>query len=169
MMTPMLFRPSLFLSFVLVAASLFGCSTSFHAVRTGTLSPEVQRIAAADGSFTLTPGAEFAVPYAAGPASPRICTAESTDIPAEAFEVGRRVEVTVEGRAEPLHGLLVFCDVPDSATGPGSRSYLVRIPPDFVAATSGGRVSVVFEPAGARGGSREYKGWILWLAEYPLR
>lgn len=92
----------------------------------------------------------------------------------EALRLGaRKVKVYVPGRSRPLYGVLWLGRAPVAATGPESRSYLIRIAGHYIGAASGGRTSVVYEkipfrvsPTSSMQG--EVYGWILWMSDVPL-
>lgn len=77
-----------------------------------------------------------------------------------------RVMVTVPEHP-PLHGVLTFHRLPLSARGPGTRSYSLTVPEQYVRDASDGRISVVFELVSTEGGEK-YFGWVLWLSDRPL-
>jgi hypothetical protein len=175
-------------SLALVGLSLLGFSfacapglehspIATHPVASGTLATEGVTIRAADGSFTLTAGQRFTPPYQNRCYDLRADqrSALQGDI-TEAFATGdelgaRRVLVDVPGREQPLLGLLLLCDMADSATGAGARSYHIEVPGEYVSAASGGRVSVVFEHVQVNApeqGLYTWYGWILWLSDQPF-
>jgi hypothetical protein len=78
----------------------------------------------------------------------------------------RRVHVQAEG--VDLYGVLAICRLPRGATGPASRAYRLQVPHEYVAATEGGRVSVVFESVDVHGAPSEHPAWELWLSRSPL-
>lgn len=79
---------------------------------------------------------------------------------------GHRVAITYPGLEAPLNGILLLCAVPKSAIGPGARRYQIVVPPDYVAATDGGRISVVYEVATNR--PKDVPSWVLWLSRLPF-
>jgi hypothetical protein len=124
-------------------------------------------IRSADGAFQLQAGAQAATPFSS-PDCPQEPDTSNYEL---AIQAGARaVWVDLPGRPQPLAGILLFCDVPMSATGPASRLHLVRIPDQYVDATAGGRMSVVYEPMVARVGYEEKKvaTWMLYLSENPV-
>lgn len=112
-------------------------------VEYGMLQTEEAILASDDGSFVMRPGEQFQTPFSA-PVCPEQPGPDSYQ---QALQVGARpIWVGVGYMSRPLYGLLLFCDVPVEARGPASRSHLVRVPPEYVQATEGGRLSVVYEP-----------------------
>src|SRR5688572_22854452 len=81
-------------------------------------------IRSSDGSFQLQAGTQSATPFS----SPDCPEAPDTSNYELAIQAGARaVWIDLPGRPQPLAGILLFCDVPESATGPASRMHLVRI------------------------------------------
>lgn len=74
---------------------------------------------------------------------------------------GQHVRVKVPQLEEPLYGVLSLCNIPSNATGPASRAHRIQIPEEFVAATEGGRISVVFEEVAGTNGATS---WQLFLS-----
>jgi hypothetical protein len=128
------------------------------------------RIAAADGSFVLTEE-PFNSPFSQGA---NCVAAPSAENAQEGESTGaRRVSVhlpAAEGGEEVvLHGLLSLCGVPPTATGAATRRFGLQVPQEYVEATSGGRVSVVYEPfLDTAGAALDSKAWILWLSSTPF-
>jgi hypothetical protein len=129
-----------------------------------TLDTPGVMIDAVDNSFHFKTGDTFPPPFAS-----RNCPI--LPIGSEEFSKARvygavPVRVTYPNLPAPLYGLLAFCQIPAAASGPGSRRYMVQIPNEYVAATDGGRISVVYELA-------EYPpngipNWVLWLSRAPF-
>lgn len=69
----------------------------------------------------------------------------------------QRVRVVLEDRK--LWGILMLCGIPTNSTGPASRAYRIEVPDTYVEATSGGRVSMVFEHL-----NNDRLSWVLWLS-----
>lgn len=87
-----------------------------------------------------------------------------------ALAVGaQRVIVEHPMSAKPLYGVLLLNKAHMYGTGAAARSYLIRVPEQYVREAQGGRVTVVFEPYSAshRPGTRYY-GWVLWLSDSPI-
>ena len=80
----------------------------------------------------------------------------------------RKVRVTVPGRSDKLYGLLYFSQMHPAARGPGTRSYLIQIPQNYVDEARDGRVSVIYETVSHRFPSNSQTGWILWLSDMPF-
>ncbi len=78
-----------------------------------------------------------------------------------------RVAITVPGRTTTLYGLISFHRLPASAEGPGSRSYSLNIPDQYIRDASDGRISVVYELVKTDSGKR-YFGWVLWMSDRPF-
>lgn len=145
----------------------------FGRVPSGLVATPGVRIAAEDGSFTLGDGAPFTPPFdLAGecPAKPE------AEFPEDGLAAGaRRVDVTVpEAMAQAagvptvVHGLLALCGVPPGATGAATRQYAIQVPTNRLRDTSGGRVSVVYEPFLFGSGDAGGAAWILWLSQAPF-
>ncbi len=124
-------------------------------------------IRSAEGSFQLQAGAHAVTPFSSAdcPEEP-----DTSNYVLAIQAGGQAVWVDIPGRPQPLAGILLFCDVPETATGPATRMHLVRIPDQYVEATAGGRMSVVYEPLMARVGFEQKKvaTWILYLSEHPV-
>jgi hypothetical protein len=73
-----------------------------------------------------------------------------------------RVRVKVPQLDAPLYGVLALCRMPHAAKGPGSRAHRVQVPSNYVDATDGGRVSVVFEEVSTDGDA--VTSWQLFLS-----
>lgn len=155
-----------------------GCATvSTHRMERGRVDTAGVEITAEDGRYTLRTGETFTPPFSVSCYN----LADETPLYADnlvgsyhyALGLGaQRVTVKVSGRDRPLHGVLMLCDVPDSASGPSSRSYLIEVPQSYVDATSGGRISAVYEKVdwrNAQGATMWWYGWVLWLSEDPFR
>ncbi len=69
---------------------------------------------------------------------------------------------------EPLYGVLALCDMPSEAKGPASRAFRIQIPTEYVNATEGGRVSVVFEEVDVPGAEQTHTSWQLYLSRSPF-
>jgi len=154
------------LTLVLVLiVGLAGCSSSpyseplpiqYTSVKVTTVGTPGTTITATDGSFSLRPGEVYATPY------------RSEDCPTnpKTEEIGlvRGGAVTIEHPhyTGKLYGKLTFCKIELGFTGPAARSNLIQIPNNYVEATSGNRVAVVYESVGSG------PSWILWLSRIPL-
>jgi len=140
-------------------------------------------VIAADSSFELRPHAQIATPFAAGtcPANP------TTETFNEAIAGGARpVFVTSPYHNRALYGLLSFCPMPPGTTGPAARLHLVQVPQEYVNATAGGLISVVYEPITSLHQPAQHPGmlqlmgtpapqstgsvpaWILYLSQQPF-
>lgn len=98
-----------------------------------------------------------------------------------ALEKGaKKVSVKVPGMNNPMYGVLMLCEVAESAKGPASRLHLIEAPQKYVDQAKEGKISVVYSvvDTGETGyeatGNRyeAYKlvskkgyGWILWLSD----
>jgi hypothetical protein len=142
----------------------------YPAVPGGVVLTQGVRIAAVDGSFVLTE-APFDSPFSQGASCVAAPSAENAH---EGESTGaRRVSVHLpaaeEGGEVILHGLLSLCGVPPTATGAATRRFGLQVPQEYVDATSGGRVSVVYEPfLDGAGTALQSKAWILWLSSTPF-
>jgi hypothetical protein len=156
--------------FLLAWSVVAGCGAPvFREVPEGKVATPGVTITAASGAFELRAGQPFRPPFFA-----RDClvTATAENYPAARQMGAQPVRVTVPGRDQPLHGLLALCRVHPDATGPATRQYLIRVPQSYIDATSGGRVSVLFEETNIGGnysdGHHSYDAWQLWLSEGPF-
>ena len=176
-------------SAIAVTALLSGCMTGegFHPMNSGILATPGCVITAQDKSFTIVSGQEFQPTFQLGKSAVfgdlgNSMAAPPGDTPrggvnfyGQALSAGaKRVRVTVPGRAEPLYGVLALFEISDLGTGPGSRSYRIEIPQQYIDEAAGGRTSVVYESY-ERPGSfyytvSDYKmpSWALWLSDQPF-
>jgi hypothetical protein len=154
-------------------AGAMGC-TPVHFPPVGRLENPGVVITAEDQSFTIQGGQLFKTPfYVSNPRGLNICTKDVSGTSFWRYHMragARRVRVQYPGMKDPLYGVLAFCRVYAEA-GAVTRSYLLRITPEDVAATADGAIRVMFESTGANlGGKAEYGhlAWILWLSRLPL-
>ena len=121
-------------------------------------------IRSADGLFQLRAGAQAPTPFAS-PDCPE--TPDTTNYQLAIQAGARAVWVDMPGptSAACRHPALLR-RARQSATGPAARMHLVRIPDQYVDATAGGRMSVVYEPLMADG--RNIPTWMLYLSEHPV-
>ena len=144
----------------MVVALCAGCRGATVASELTVATPATN-IAADDSSFRVVSDQVVAPPFyshcAALPASPDGY---------KKLRDARRVHVQVEGM--DLYGVLAICNLPHGATGPASRAYRLQVPHEYVAATEGGRVSVVFEAVDVNGMPTQHPAWELWLSRSPL-
>lgn len=130
----------------------------------GQVVTEGARIIAEDGSFELVAGQPFAPPFQQG----GDCLLDPTvDNYRQALATGARPVQVQLADGRQLYGLLSLCGAPAGASGPATSSYAIQIPDSYIEATSGGRVSVVFEPFTSS--PVRAKAWILWLSERSFR
>jgi hypothetical protein len=140
-------------------------------------------IAAEDGSFTLRSGVPAAVPFMNATNGIGIHgeNAPIIDLYKEAWanKWARKVTVAVPGREKPLYGLLLLSMVFADGVGPATRSYQITIPETYIAAASGGRISVVYEKYNVKSENSTVdspwgtttlvpKNWVLWLSDMPF-
>lgn len=166
-------RRPLFAVFALLAAC------GFHPVPMARMYSAGVTIEAEDGSFRLV-GEEVPTPFqtSCGGAMDNIDTSINLRRPAELINRardglelgGRRVKVVVPGEPQPLHGVLVLCNVPGSAEGIGARVYSVAVTPENIAAAKEGRIAVGIEQYQwpIAGSLFTYNTWILWLTKDPI-
>lgn len=161
--------------FVLAAMTLLsGCVTAeYHPMTSGILATPGCKITAEDNSFSIVSGQEFQPPFQMAKRTGYV-TASDNSFPGlvnlckDALSLGaKRVRVTVPGRAEPLYGVLGLYQIWNSGTGPGSRSYRIEIPQQYIDAATGGGVSAVYETYNGPSGSY-YTSWVLWLSDQPF-
>jgi hypothetical protein len=146
---------------ILFAAGCVSQGVQWNRVPLGVVvTPDVE-ILAEDGSFKLVSGKSFIPPFYTNDC----LTKANTSNYARAEQMGaRRVIVRVPGMDKPLHGILALCEVHPRATGPATRSYQIQVPAQYVEATAGGRVSVVYEITNYR----DFDAWQLWLSRVPF-
>ena len=164
-------------TWIVLALVVSGCAAAqtWNAVPLGRIGTEgvslYEDLADAEPSFRLTwEDDTWTPPFYADNCVVR-ATPENYDI---ALENGaRRVRVVVPGREAPLFGVLALCRTHPDARGPATRMYLIQVPAARVAATAGGRISVVFEPTNHQqsyaDGRHAFDAWQLWLSEVPFR
>jgi hypothetical protein len=135
-------------------------------IESGTVGTPGVVIASGDQQlpFTLQPGPAFQTPF--------FCNHENIDRSAAGFTQalqagGKRVMVSYPGLQQKLYGVLCFYPVHNDCTGPGARSYLLQVPPEYVTATEDGRASVVFELTPGPENT-DWTSWALWLSRQPL-
>lgn len=148
-------------------------------VKTGTLENKDIRIVAADNSFEFKGGQDFNVPFQSdiwnstkGLEAGKLV--EQYDI---ALSLGaKKVLVYVQGREQPLYGVLVLSPIYAAAYGPGARSYLLSFPAEKIKSASNGNISVMYEKVSwrkswidGRTSDHNWFSWILWLSNSPLR
>jgi hypothetical protein len=153
------------LSSLLVAVAtytvLVGCGPSWHLREMKEVDSlnSTTFIVAGDGSFEIKAGQTINPPFHSD------CMREPTSADFAMAEAGgaRRVRVTVPSQHEPLFGILALCSVYKEFNGALSHSYRIEVPDEYVQATDGGRVSVVYEKYDMPGGGW-LPGWVLWLS-----
>lgn len=179
--------------FVTGCASAPNYDAEFVPIPMGAVQGAGLKISAVDGSWTLTEG-RFTPPFSTPSMTPIIGTPLHTDqqrIPNEAYLVGarggpvggsllesfpfalavgaQRVIVEHPASAKPLYGVLLLNKAHINGTGPAARSYLIRVPDQYVRDAQGGRVTVVYEPySAAHRPGVKYYGWVLWLSDSPI-
>ena len=141
------------------------------------------RIEAVDGSFVIEGGEQFEPPFYTHLIAPE-CSEDVSFLDeailngyAAALDCGaKEVRVFVDGDDRPLYGVLAFGRILPSAKGPVKRSYLLRIPSDKLRSAVGGLTTVTYEKYDyevqwSDGQTKEYnwRAWILWLSNTPLR
>lgn len=191
------------ISFVAIVLISYGCVAytppviQYRDVPQGMINTKGVKIAAVDGSFVLKYGEPFTPPV-----SSNLIWWNNSPPKSDSFKLCSpmgscaKVKVTVPGKKKPLYGYLNFSKMHPTATGPGSRSYLIEIPERYIDEASGGRVSVVYEWVSASmrtpaSTSRSRKmsflgalavqsapsqstnnnkqtGWVLWLSDVPF-
>ena len=165
---------------VLLVVGFSLVATACGSVRVpGSVGVDTRDIVIEGEDFRLVEGEAEPLPFTV---APRPVTDDVIDRYDDFRELGAEpVKVHVPGRAEPLHGLLSLHELPQGAKGPGSRSLSIRIPPEYIQAALGGKVSVVYEPVqseftmfkcwpaqAARCGAGPHLGWVLWMSDRPF-
>ncbi len=136
------------------------------------------RIEARDGSFKLATGqarTPFEMDIWSVDATPYVDANIVNGFGAAKTAGAKDVAVYVEGRVQPLYGVLVLSKVFNAAGGPGTRSYQIAIPQDKLDAAYAGVTAVVFEDVlwkqiwdtGYTVDNR-WRTWILWLSATPI-
>ena len=155
-------------------------------IQYGELVNKDLRIESVGGAWTskwsVNGGEQFRTPFSVywwqdqGPSlNDSIITSKYQD----AYEKGARaVMVHVEGRDQPLYGLIAFNDAVGAAFGPATQSYYVKIADDKIAQAYAGNITVSYEKMTYKGewrndsgyNSKDYKwySWVLWLSKTPL-
>lgn len=129
-------------------------------VMEGVVATPGVSIWAADSSFRFDAGTPFRTPFVSQRCV-KVATAENYGL---ARQIGAEpVVVQVPGLPQPLYGLLALCRVPNFATGPATHSYRIEVPQSYVDATTGERVSTVYETTNWD----DYPAWQLWLSRTP--
>ncbi len=137
-----------------------------HPVPYGLIKTEGVVIESVQGDFILRSGESFNTPFD----QDKAWGTWSTLPVAASYAVCtgcRQVRVTVPGQSNKLYGVLHFARMHRAATGPGTRSYLIQIPQQYVDAARDGRVSVVYETVDIAGGLKQ-SAWTLWLSDLPI-
>lgn len=176
-------RP-LFLSIVcgLVLAAVSGCATyEANRVPSGLIDQKGVVIRSESGTFSLESGKRFQTPFHSRcynlPGDPMLRRSEDWGTGPESYadaekDGARRVRVLVKGRSKWLYGVLAFCVVPDTASGPASRSYNIKIPERTLANATDGRIAVAWEnidwTSRKTGDTKTWRAWVLWLSDQPL-
>lgn len=142
-----------------------GCGTRFQPVSAGTLATPGVRIANPMIGLDVMGGQQFSPPFSTE--CHRIRNL-GRDPLVQQYEQARlrgaqNVQVFLEGNPVPYTGVLALCEVARGSHAPGARSYELRVDPEYVAAASGGRISVMFETY--PNGSDNLYSWILWLSD----
>jgi hypothetical protein len=168
---------ALCVAIVATAAAVPACATQsidFHRVETGEVLTQGVVIRAADGSFQYTTGQPFATAWTA-----QNCPIEPTTSNWNLAPGAKPVVVQTPYSKTPLYGLFAFCPAPEASGQPSGRSHGIQIPRQYVAETSGGRVTFVTDgvdhdwsyrsDSGEVASAKSWPTWILWLSERPLR
>jgi hypothetical protein len=167
-----------------------GCAVStLRTIPTGNIVTPGIRIDDAGGGFSLNYGREFKIPFSSDckyillndldlkqayrpllfKAPQDVRSINIRDAYNNALTIGgHKVVVNREGISIPLYGVLIFCQVGNTATGPASRSNLIQIPDQYINAASNGAVSVVYELVESANNNQDGYGWILWLSDKPF-
>ena len=154
---------------------LAGCvpATVYVPVRQVSMVGEGITIRAVDGGFALQAGAPFAPPFQMK------CVGSGRTVKTEQIGWGdyeqwrqggaRPVQVTVPGRAEPLHGLLAICEKLQGTVGPAADFYRIELENADIDAAAHGLLTVRFELAPIGDGSYDdyAVAWALFLHDKP--
>lgn len=148
-------------------------------VKMGALENKDIRIVAADNSFEFKGGQDFTVPFQSSLWGNTTGLTENKLV--EQYDIAlrlgaKKVLVYIQGREQPLHGVLALSPVIGASYGPGARSYLLSFPADKIKSASNGNISVMYEKVGwresridGRTTDHYWFSWILWLSNSPLR
>lgn len=154
------------------------------AVRGGFIPDPTITIAAEDGSFTYTGGSQFEAGWNSDLWTCFRGKGDLIDKAEVALRCGaKRVDIKVNknGEEKTYYGILALNTAVESAYGPASRSYLIRIPDDKWNLANNGNTVAVFEymkyaktgywSNGRTAGDKEQNmfSWILWISTYPIR
>lgn len=149
-------------------------------IQYGNMSDNL-RIVAENGSFELMQAQQFTSPFQVDLWScPGITGNNLIGAYGTALTCGaQRVKVYVGTDPEPLYGVLALNYAIRAATGPASRSYVIQVRPDKIAAARVGNTSVSFEQmdyrntwtvdGSPRSRTQSGYGWVLWLSKFPLQ
>jgi hypothetical protein len=162
----------------------WGCM-AVHYPPVGKLDAPGVVITAEDQSFEIKAGELFKTPFHLKNGRPQNTWGTSPDClavptlnpPGARFALKRhlrigakRVRIRYPGVAEPLYGVLAFCGV-WAHDGAATRSYLLRITPEDVAATRDGAMRVMFESTNfvTHSTTGRTLAWVLWMSRIPFR
>ncbi|WP_144391567.1 hypothetical protein [Pleionea sediminis] len=160
---------------------------SLKQIYKGKLVNKDLRIVAKDGSFELKGGEMFDSPFFCdlwpGTFSRGVGDKNIVESYQKARNVGcKEVLIYIDGRSEPLNGILALSRVYGSAFGPASHAYFMKVDTNRLMTAYDGNTVVFYEKAkwekksarivdGYRrntGGTNNYYTWVLWAAYTPL-
>jgi hypothetical protein len=135
-----------FVGFGFLASVLAGCQMpsgqgDFHQLTGGTFE-NTGAVIEEPGVFRIVGGQPYTTPFAID------CTKLSADASGwqDALKAGaHKVAITLPGQPRQYGGVLAFCTIHKSATGPSSRSYQLVIPAAKIPEASDGLISSVAE------------------------
>lgn len=158
--------PNVWWSFI-VFFFLSGCGGTIVTRQAVMTSPD---IAIQGDGFVIEPNEPFDVPFVlpawrADGLKPKELTGEYKGWLAKG---GRRVQIHVKGREQPLYGVITFHRLWKWARGPATRSFSVRLDPKYIDDASDGRIAVVYELATNDDGNHHSFAWVLWLSDRPF-
>lgn len=163
-----------------VLVALAGCSRNYtvqqRPITNGRVGTDGMVIAAEDGSFLLKHGEEFAPPFQnslfeEGASYPPLFILGKSDVvnmSEKALDRGAKpVRIHSPRLDEPLYGVLFLSSATSTSYGPASRSYLIRVPDEYIDNARDGQISVVYEKSGYKYGNWDVKvpAWVLWMSD----
>lgn len=118
------------------------------------------KIQSSDGSVMGESGEAFVPPFASTCMGGKL----TGDHYKQALANGaRRVRIKSSNYTGKFYGVLALCRLPPNVTGVGARRYGLIVPDDYLEATVGGQISVLYEYVSSTSHGEVYS-WQLWLS-----
>ena len=164
-------RISLSVTIVAILVFFSGCASQTKIVKYGNIATPQVMIEAVDGSFSIASGKQFAPPFHSDTSKFKIHTNSSNIVEEykDALEKhgAKRVRISVKGHERDFHGILLLSNIYENGVGPATRSYQIQLPPMYIEAAKGGKISVVYEMYERKRGGKA-KSWVLWISDIPF-